>query len=166
MLEKIKKRLKQVGFFAITLIILALVFAPSKEEAQAQKLERIKTLEAQAQKSIDPYDSMIFYKELLELDPANESYKKNFDKFTKLESYMENCRIKTRSMDQNFLKIPDSYKEDIRAGKFTDENTIVLSANFSGENLFKQKRNFKSMYKCTVLKDDMHINKISFLEIN
>lgn len=166
MLEKIKKRLKQVGFFAIALTILALVFAPSKEEAQAQKLEKIKNLEAQAQKSIDPYDSMIFYEELLELDPANESYKTNFDKFTKLESYMENCKIKTRLIDQNFLNFPDSYKEDIRAGKFTDENTIVLSANFSGENLFKQKHNFKSMYKCTISKDDIYINKISFLEIN
>jgi len=166
MLEKIKKRLEQVGIFAVVLIVLALVFAPSKEEAQAQKLEKIKTLEAKAQKSIDPYDSMIFYKELLELDPANQNYKQNFEKFVKLDSYMKNCRIKSRTMDQNSLKFPDSYSESVRAGKFTNDNTIILSASFTGENMLEQKHSFKSMYKCTVSNDNMNITRTQFSKVD
>ena len=167
MIDKIKKRLKQVFIFGIILIIGALVLAPSKDELLFQNKKKIESLsqELKSNGNYKVYDNKIIYKQLVELEPNNKEYKKGLEKFTKKNHYLTECRISSRESDKKSLKISDSYNEKIRAGKFVKDNTIILSATFTAKNLVGQNLKYKSMYKCNINKNKIELEKISFSKV-
>jgi len=166
--EKFKKRAKYIIILFVVMIFVGIVTTPSKEEQKEITKQEIVQLKEKLKQSskLDVETNLYTIKKLLEHEPDNEKYKKEYKKYSYMDKVAQTCRIGIKKRDIEYLKNPETYdnQQYLKDGWINDK-VYVLTSAFTGKNKLDIEYKFKSQYKC-IIKDDavtienIFINKI------
>lgn len=153
----------------LTMGIAALIFfmiSPTEDEKKQIEKTKMEQLSNDVKKMnvLKVTENLEAYEKLHNYYNDNDEYKNKYEKYKKLDTISSYCLSQSIEINKKFLKNSHSYdNEKCKYSKWINEQTYLVSWEFTGKNAFNVEYKFNSEYECKIRADGSAIIKQTYL---